>query len=60
MQSGSERNHKMEGVCKSKMRNRLLSETTNKVVYVCANARLRDKVQAPNDRHIRGGTTAGN
>jgi hypothetical protein len=47
MQSGSERNHKMEGVCKSKMRNRLLSETTNKVVYVCANSRLRDKVQAP-------------
>ena len=43
MQSGSERNHKMEGVCKSKMRNRLLSETTNKVVYVCANSRLRDK-----------------
>ena len=42
MQSGSERNHKMEGVCKSKMRNRLLSETTNKVVYVCANSRLRE------------------
>ena len=39
-QSPTERNHKMEGIIKTKVRNRLKSETTNKLLYICANTRL--------------------
>ena len=45
-QSPTERNHKMEALIKTKVRNRLKSETTNKLLYVCANNRLNTKTTA--------------
>ena len=45
-QSPTERNHKMEAMIKTKVRNRLASETTNKLLYICANNRLNTKTTA--------------
>jgi hypothetical protein len=36
----------MEAMCKTMKRNRLKSETVNKVVFICANMRLQQKNQA--------------
>jgi hypothetical protein len=33
-------------MCKSKARNRLKSQTTDKVLYVCCNSRLADKTNS--------------
>jgi hypothetical protein len=56
-QSATERNHKAEAVCKSKARNRLKSETTDKVLYVCCNSRLysrQDKIDpVPQEPHMQ-------
>ena len=45
-QSPTERNHKMEALIKTKVRNRLASDTTNKLLYICANNRLNTKTTA--------------
>jgi hypothetical protein len=48
-QSPTERNNKMEALVKTKVRNRLASETTNKLLYICgicANNRLNAKTTA--------------
>jgi len=39
-QSKNERNHKAEAMFKTKARNRLKSDTTDKLLYVCVNERL--------------------
>jgi hypothetical protein len=36
----------MEALIKTKVRNRLKSDTTNKLLYVCANNRLNTKTTA--------------
>ena len=45
MQSPTERNHKLEAMAKTKSRNRLKSITTDKVLYICCNERLKQKTQ---------------
>ena len=45
-QSATERNHKLEAMAKTKTRNRLKSDTVDKLVYICANKRLQQKNEA--------------
>jgi hypothetical protein len=42
-QSPTERNHKMEAAMKTKARNALKSITTDMLIHVCQNTRMKDK-----------------
>jgi hypothetical protein len=46
-QSPTERNHKMEAAMKTKARNRLKSLTTDMLIHVYQNARMKDKELRP-------------